>query len=299
MIRWTAENRDRFASLYTTGVALSAIRAAMPGLTNGAIAGQAIRMQLHRPMAPEKVRGLPDDNDALIEGRTIFPTRVRAAGDAPNLLVPGAWSRKLGSIVTKGGWRGFPIYALTLEERATCPRDCHNWAACYGNSMQGSWRNQHGPELEAKLERELAALQREHPGGFVVRLHVLGEFYSVDYVRRWAAWLDRFPALHVFGYTARDWLSDIGAELAVLSFRRWDRFAVRLSSRDPGRMRAVTLWQTPVAGGPSGETIVCPAQLGRAKGCGSCGLCWSPAARGKTIGFIAHGPAWSGRRGNV
>lgn len=296
MIRWTPENRAAFAGLYRGGATLSAIRAALPGLTNGAIAGQAIRMQLHRPSAPQSVRGLSSQHPAVVDGHTMFPTRVREAAAAPNLLAPGAWQRKLGAVITKGAWSGFPIYALTLEERATCPRECHNWATCMGNGMQAAWRNRHGVALERTLDRELAALQREHPGGFAVRLHILGDFYSVDYVRRWGEWIDRFPALHVFGFTAWDWLTDIGAAVAVLAFQRWDRFAVRLSSREPGLMRAVTLYDDMPS--PRPDVIVCPAATGKTRGCNTCGLCWAPAARKKTIAFIAHGPAWEGRPPN-
>lgn len=297
MIRWTEPNKTRFAAMYSEGASEASLFAALPGLTHGAISGQSRRMQMHRPLAPERVRGLPADHPAAVDGRTMFPTRIRDPGDAPNVLVPGAWQRKLGSIVTKGAWAGFPIFALTLEERATCPRECHNWFSCMGNGMQAAWRNRHGAELEAKLGRELAALQLAHPGGFVVRLHVLGDFYSEAYLAKWSGWLDQFPALHVFGYTAWDWLSPIGSAIAVLAFQHWDRFAVRLSSREPGTMRAVTLWQVPskTDGFRRGSTIVCPVQLGKTACCGSCALCWSPAARTKTIGFVAHGPAWAGR----
>ena len=60
-----------------------------------------------------------------------------------------------------------------------------------------------GPELEARLEREIEVLDVRHGGGFVVRLHVLGDFYSVEYVGLWRRLLRQYPTLRVFGYTAR------------------------------------------------------------------------------------------------
>ena len=74
-------------------------------------------------------------------------------------------------------------------------------------------------------------LETYHPNGFAVRLHNLGDFYSVEYVELWRRLLARHSALHVWGYTAR-WHSDdpIAAALASLVEREWDRFAVRFSN---------------------------------------------------------------------
>ena len=73
----------------------------------------------------------------------------------------------------------------------------------------------------------------KHVNGFAVRLHNLGDFYSVEYVELWRKLLERHPALHVWGYSAR-WQVEsdpIAAALASLaSDVGWDRFAVRLSN---------------------------------------------------------------------
>ena len=151
---------------------------------------------------PEGVTGLPEGHEALTGKRTLFPSTVVEPFKSDRCLVSGKNSRKLGDRVTVGPWAGFPIYQLTLEERATCPETCHHWSTCYGNGMQLARRHRHGPDLELAVHGELVDLQEEHPDGFVVRLHVLGDFYSVDYVKVWERWLDEFPALHVFGYTA-------------------------------------------------------------------------------------------------
>lgn len=73
---------------------------------------------------------------------------------------------------------------------------------CYGNAMPFSRRNEPGPALEAQLEAEIEQKAREHRRGFVVRLHVLGDFYSLDYVKLWRDMIARHPELHVYGYTA-------------------------------------------------------------------------------------------------
>ena len=55
--------------------------------------------------------------------------------------------------------------------------------------------------MEARLEREIEVLDVRHGGGFVVRFHVLGDFYSVEYVGLWRRLLRQYPTLRVFGYT--------------------------------------------------------------------------------------------------
>src|SRR5262249_10851032 len=88
---------------------------------------------------------LPHDHPAVIDGRTVYPTTVRAPlrrADAPSVLKSAVNSRKIGGEILKGRWRGLPAYTLTLEERATCPTTCRHWRSCYGNKMQWADRMQ-------------------------------------------------------------------------------------------------------------------------------------------------------------
>lgn len=292
-----AETKAEIAALWSAGIRPLAISRRL-GVTVGQIAGLRIRGELHRAPDPGRLKGLKVDHPAVIEGRILFPGRVRDPGkfeprrslsDGGHALVSGINQMKLGGVVKKGAWRGMPIFSLTLEERATCPSSCMHWGSCYGNGMPFAWRLRHGPELKIKLGREIEELAELYPGGFVVRLHLLGDFVSVPYVRQWRSWLDQYPALHIFGYTAWAPSTAIGAAVAELAALRWDRFAVRLSSTEAGPGRAMTLWQTPGPLLPKDSMIVCPVQLGKTTSCATCGLCWSPAARDKTILFIAHG----------
>ena len=87
---------------------------------------------------------LGDHHPAVVEGRTLFPSRVEHPDQRPRLLVGGHNSRKIGRQVMKGRWKGFPIFTLTLEERATCPRSCAVWNDCYGNTSNWARRIQFG-----------------------------------------------------------------------------------------------------------------------------------------------------------
>lgn len=254
----------------------------------------ARRFEEHHEPKPEEVTPLADDHPAVIRGKTLFPTTVVEPNDSPRLLVSGANSRKLGSVVTKGELAGFPIYHLTLEERATCPVSCYHWRTCYGNAMPFTRRHRHGHSLIGHLHKELAGLQAEHPKGFLIRLHNLGDFYAVAYAEAWIRWLEEFPALHVFGYTA--WAPDtpIGRVLLAAREEQWNRFAIRFSGKDPAPGGSTTIWTKPASPRVT-EGIVCPAQTGATDCCGSCGLCWSLAAKDETIVFIGHGMKRPGR----
>jgi hypothetical protein len=224
---------------------------------------------------------LNPNHPALSEARTIHPKRVFDPVEYNgNVLKSVASNKKLGNgsnTITKGKWKGMVMYSLTLEERDTCPRSCHHWADCYGNGMAFGHRFKAGMSLEMTLEAELATLAKKHPNGFVVRLHVLGDFYSERYVRLWDNALQTYPNLHVFGYSARH--SDmIGMHVALLNAHYPDRCWIRFSRKDSWLdMSAVEV--------PSKHSITCPEQLGKTSACITCGLCWSIKA---PIHFISH-----------
>ena len=247
---------------------------------------------------------------AIANAKTVFGNRVKQASretmGKTELLIKRSTNVKLGKTITKGKFAGFPIYTLTLEERATCPRSCAHWADCYGNNMMYAYRYAAGPALEAMLETELAELQRKHPRGFMVRLHILGDFYSVSYVAKWAAWLGKFPALHIYGYTANQPNADDKQEReigqAILSLRNAcpDRFAIRFSGNFDDATWTANSYddQRAVAAVQAKQAFLCPTQISKATGkyakkdeetlvpdCGACGLCWTAQ---KPVVFITH-----------
>lgn len=213
-------------------------------------------------------------------GRSIFPSRVFDPDEVKRVLKTGHQSRKIGKFVTKGKRAGWPIFTLTLEERATCPRNCKAWAFCYGNGMQAAERIVAGPELEAALWSELSLLQTRHPSGFMVRLHVLGDFYSLGYVGLWDRALTAFPALHVFGFTARLPGTPMGDALWAMSEADWDRFAIRFSGLNSD-MKASALQ----GDSPPIRAIPCPAQTDATQCCATCALCWNSR---RSISFARH-----------
>lgn len=222
---------------------------------------------------------------AAVDGRSIFAKTIADPEDAARLLKRCDNRKKIGATIQKGRYRDYAVYSLTLEERASCPRDCPMWLSCYGNGVfqQRVQRFRHGPELIRCLDAEIEWLCAKHPNGVAVRLHLLGDFWSVGYVRAWLRWIRRHPNLFVFGYTARRPGTAIGDVLADARRRLWSRFAVRLSH---GRGAKTTRILDAVPSAPRINTaLVCPEQMGRVSNCASCGLCWNST---RQIAFVDH-----------
>lgn len=223
---------------------------------------------------------LAKNHHASKAARSIFPTRVFHSSVVQRVLKSGANASKIGKTVAKGKWKGFPIFTLTLEERATCPRSCQQWASCYGNNMHMAQRIIADEPMEARLWNELAALQAAHPQGYVVRLHVLGDFRDVAYVRLWQNALHEFPALRVFGYTAHAPESVIGALLLTMSVDQWDRWAIRFSGAGFQELGSEVVDRA-----EDTSHLICPAQTGKTDCCATCALCWQSE---RTIAFLRH-----------
>jgi hypothetical protein len=199
----------------------------------------------------------------------------RNLADYPYDVLKKPTSAKLGSAgryVKKGKLKGAEVYTLTLTERETCPTSCGHWDDCYGNNMPFAHRLEHGPELENRLYREVTAkcqLASDKGRKVLVRLHVLGDFYSADYVFLWDRLFAENPNLNVWGYTHVTAEDNYGVYSALHRMRiDWgDRWAVRWSD-DTGRQFSANSEKIATDG------IVCPEQEGKTKACTTCALCW-------------------------
>ena len=119
----------------------------------------------------------------LIPLRNLRPPQTRyLKGVKPaslNMLKRGKQNKKLGDKISVKMWKGMTMYSLSLEERATCPTDCQQWDNCYGDNMPFAHRFDHtDPNFISNLEQQLSSLNDKHTEGFVVRLHVLGDFFD-------------------------------------------------------------------------------------------------------------------------
>ena len=212
-------------------------------------------------------------------------TRFKKSIKSPlegTVLKPGNNNKKLGYKITKGKHKGKYLYSLTLTERDTCPTSCHHWDDCYGNNMPFAHRFQHGKELEDKLDYEIGKLVHKHNKGILVRLHVLGDFYSPEYVFYWGSLLDKYPTLAVYGYSAR-YEDNIGGAIALVGLMHSSRFDVRCSTNL--NYSEASNFQYAADESFDGEFFDCPEQTGKVANCANCALCWQTT---KTVRFKSH-----------
>jgi len=224
------------------------------------------------------MKQLQASHPAIKSGSTIYVKSIVRPNETSRLLKSASENKKLGgyskNMITKGKWRGFPMFSLTLEERKTCPRTCEQWRNCYGNNMPFAHRIDHSSkDFSGQLQTEVAQLAVKYPLGFVVRLHVLGDFFSVPYVNLWIELKKKYPSLNIFGYTHRPSSSAIGVAITNLNaagaWIRWSDSGGDMSANAP----------------PKPGDIVCPQQTGKTDSCLTCGLCWSVKL---PIGFLTH-----------
>lgn len=224
-------------------------------------------------------------NPSIENGRSLFFKKgIKPVDD--HVLVSGHNNVKIGRDVRKGKrFRGYWIFTLTLEERATCPRACEHWQTCYGNNMPFAKRIDHRDQkklqqaIELNIEREI---NRRGRAGILIRLHALGDFFNVEYVEFWESMLVKYSKLAIFGYTAYPPNTTIGNAIKEARNSFGFRFSIRASNH-----KASKLWstRTVVNAFSAKDAIQCPEQIGRSDGCGKCGLCWNT---NKNIAFIQH-----------
>jgi hypothetical protein len=227
------------------------------------------------------------DHNAIVNSTTLYQKNVHDVRTYPHKVIKRSTNAKLGKKVSKGKLKDFPIYTLTLVERETCTNACEHWADCFGNNMPFGHRFK-TVGLMPKIKSELDVLDKKHPKGYLLRLHILGDFYSIPYVLFWEKQLLSRPALTIYGYSRHHygstnldkWSRNIGE--ALLKARKsigFERFAVRFSTLPSDILSANTEHN------PAPESITCPVQLDKTDSCGTCSLCWTA---NKPITFLDH-----------
>lgn len=218
---------------------------------------------------------LKPDNPVLTQAITIHPKAKRSPIET-TLLKSVAGNKKMGkgdNVISKGHWAGMPMFQLSLEERATCPRTCTQWASCFANNMAFAHRIDHThPDFFELLAAEIKVLAMKFRHGFVIRPHVIGDYFSAEYAAFWIEQTALHPHLHIFGFTHRERDSVIGR--MIMEWNKNDRVWVRFSDQG-GEMSANV----------EGEGFDCPEQTGKTESCLTCGACWGTV---KPVRFKQH-----------
>ena len=207
------------------------------------------------------------DHAAVVGGRTLYKKNVFDAATYPYKVIKVPTDIKLGKKVKKGKLREAKIYILTLEERATCDSDCEHWLDCYGNNMPFAHRFLANDALYPAIVRDLDEIDSKGKP-YQLRLHVLGDFFSLKYVNFWKNQLQNRELLNIYGYTRHHPIKPIGKSLLSVRNKYKERFSIRFSNYPDDPMSAQSE-------NVSTDGIGCPHQLGLSESCGDCTLCWT------------------------
>ena len=153
--------------------------------------------------------------------------------------------------------------------------DCIHWGDCYGNNMPFAHRISHENQnlLQKRIYNELLNSTNQL---LLIRLHVLGDFFNVKYVKFWSIMLNTFKNIAIYGYTANNINSkielsrDIAKEIIKLNYSKHSHIRFSNDLNNPFSANSYDIVK-PV----KGESILCPVQENKTANCGTCGLCWN------------------------
>ena len=166
--------------------------------------------------------------------------------------------------------------SFSLPPMKTCPGRtpfCRQF--CYGLRGRLAWvrlREIQEANLETskqddfieRMGREIARVNTE-----AFRLHVVGDFYSVDYVKKWVEIASSFPNLIFFGST-RSWRVP-SLKSAVEIFAALPNARMRASIDFTHQDRPDNGWKV-ISVEEEGES--CPHDYGWVENCFNCKRCW-------------------------
>jgi len=217
---------------------------------------------------------------------TIYKKNIHDLNEYKFKIIKDSKNVKLGKKVIKGMYNNYKLKTVTLIERETCPSDCIHWEDCYGNNMPFAHRISHEDQnlLQKRIYNELLNSTNQL---LLIRLHVLGDFFNVKYVKFWSIMLNTFKNIAVYGYTANNINSkielsrDIAKEIIKLNYSKHShiRFSNDLTNNFSANSYDVV---KPV----KGKSILCPVQENKTANCGTCGLCWNQ--KNQSIIFKTH-----------
>lgn len=167
--------------------------------------------------------------------------------------------------------------SFSLPVITTCPGKtpfCELY--CYG--LRGHFISEHVKQandrrLEASLKPDFVdiivrEIQKTETPAF--RLHVVGDFYTVEYVEKWITIAGILKTIIFFGST-RSWRCDFLSE-AVKRFRDLPNVYMKASVDLTDTVKPACEWRV---WSVEGEGTPCPHDYGRVKSCAECRLCWT------------------------
>lgn len=229
---------------------------------------------------------------------------VREPREGDRILAIAEHNPKLGGDIERRGTA--PSRVVYLEEYGTCSDQCRfkRDGNCWGENSKAD-RFIVTEMFWTKVEHEIVILSLLHSRWFL-RLHGLGDFFSVEYVERWIALATKYEQMWVWGFTGRRRDSNIGHAIQSAMDRFGPRWRTLWSEQvaQRGTTRCFELHELTRTSGEIDliqhhEGIaypLCPEQIdqfllhkseGEIRRCSDCRRCILTDCN---VGFLYHGP---------
>ena len=217
---------------------------------------------------------------------TIYKNNIFELENYQFKILKPSTNKKLGKKVLKGKYKDYKFVTLTLVERETCPKDCIHWDDCYGNNMPFAHRFSAEDQnlLQKRIYEDLLNSSNQL---LLIRLHILGDFFNVKYVKFWSIMLNTFKNIAIYGYTA----NNINSKIALS--RDIAKEIIKLNRSEDSHIRFINDLTNSFSANSydvvkpvKGESILCPVQEDKTANCGTCGLCWNQ--KNQSIIFKTH-----------
>lgn len=181
-------------------------------------------------------------------------------------------------LISRGNLKLGKLPSFSLPVMTTCPGKtpfCDHF--CYG--LKGMFTLE---QIKAKNEERLDAslkdnfvsiiieeIRKTHAPAF--RLHVIGDFYSTDYIKKWIEIATILDKISFFGST-RSWRCDFLAK-TLKEFRDLPNVFMKASIDATDHLDPFScgwkVWSI------EGEGVLCPHDFKLVEDCASCGRCWT------------------------
>lgn len=180
-------------------------------------------------------------------------------------------------LISKGNLKIGELPSFSLPVVTCCPGKtpfCDLY--CYGlkgNFILTNVKEANERRLDASLRNDFveiitAEILRTRAPAF--RLHVVGDFYCVEYIEKWMQIARNIKPVIIFGST-RSWRCDFLWD-TLKKFRDLDNVFVKASIDLTDSAQPCTGWNTWSVEGPG---RVCPHDEGKVANCYECKRCWS------------------------
>jgi hypothetical protein len=180
-------------------------------------------------------------------------------------------------LISRGNLKLGILPSFSLPPMKTCPGKtpfCDKYCfGCHGNYILANTHSSNELRLEVSrtsdfVPRMVADIRRIMAPAF--RLHVVGDFYSAEYLEKWIEIVRRFPDIHFFGST-RSWRVPKIAK-TLEEFRDEKNVYMRASVDLTDHLSPAPAWST---WSVEGQGVPCPHDKGKVKSCYTCGRCWN------------------------